>query len=97
MWELGTSIYLAVASGYPSKMIAVFRLDVETSAEGETTYNWVREDDLAEGQDLSNLKVFIVSNEKLVHLYAVRYVMMCLIFSYPSSYLCSVAQRFGGQ
>ena len=74
MWELGDSVYLAVVSGHPNKMIAVFRLDLDTNSEGETSFSWHREDDLAVGQELSNLKAFKFSNGTSVHahLYAVR-------------------------
>ena len=74
MWELGSSVYLAVVSGHPNKMIAVFRLDLDTNSEGETSFSWHREEDLAVGQELSNLKAFKFSNGTSVHahLYAVR-------------------------
>ena len=77
MWELGTGIFLAVASGFPNKMIAVFRYDRRDPAKG-----WEREDDLAVGQDVSKLKAFTFSNltETHTHLYAVRYYDHCIGF-----------------
>ena len=73
MWELGNRIYLAVASGYPNKMIAVFRLD--RGEVNNPSYTWTREADLEKGNDVCNLKVFTFPNgaEKHVHLYTVRY------------------------
>jgi len=69
MWEVGTGIYLAVASGFPNKMIAVFRYDRTNPAQG-----WVRENDLETGEDISHLKAFTFSNLTKIHthLYAVR-------------------------
>ena len=77
MWELGTGIYLAVASGFPNKMIAVFRYDRRDPAKG-----WKREEDLAVDQDVSNLKAFTFSNltKTHTHLYAVRYNDHCIEF-----------------
>ena len=73
MWELGSTIYLAVASGYPNKMIAVFRLDHDEV--NAPKYTWTREADLEEDNDVSNLKVFTFpyGTEEHVHLYTVRY------------------------
>lgn len=70
MWEVGTGIYLAVASGFPNKLIAVFRYDRTDPSQG-----WVRENDLEVGEDLSHLKAFTFSNLTKIHthLYAVRY------------------------
>merc|ERR1719239_326831 len=72
MWEIGSSIYLAVASGYPNKMIAVFRLDHDEV--NAPKYTWTREADLEMGNDVGNLKVFTFpyGAEKHVHLYTVR-------------------------
>ena len=73
MWELGNRIYLAVASGYPNKMIAVFRLDHNEA--GTPRYTWTREADLEKGNEVSNLKTFGFTNgtDKHSHLYVVRY------------------------
>ena len=75
MWELGNSIYLAVASGYPNKMVAVFRLDHNEVS--KPRYTWTREADLEKGNVISQLKVFTFSNlngtEEQSHLYVVRY------------------------
>ena len=75
MWELGSSVYLAVACGYPNKMIAVFRLDHNES--GTPRYTWTREADLEKGNNINKLKVFSFSNltgtEEQSHLYVVRY------------------------
>ena len=83
MWELGTSIYLAVASGYPNKMIAVFRLDHNEA--DKPKYTWTREADLEKGKDVCNLKVFGFSNgtEKHSHLYTVRYCDALIILFHP--------------
>ena len=83
MWELGNSIYLAVASGYPNKMIAVFRLDHNEA--DKPKYTWTREADLEKGNDVCNLKVFGFSNgtEEHSHLYTVRYSSAETILFHP--------------
>ena len=91
MWEIGTGIYLAVASGFPNKMIAVFRYDRRDPAKG-----WEREDDLAVNQDVSHLKAFTFSNltKTHTHLYAVRYDDHCIEFV-PIQYLLNSSEIWG--
>ena len=75
MRELGSRIYLAVASGFPNKMITVFRPDHN---ENDTPrYTWTREADLEKGNEVSNLKTFGFTNgtDKHSNLYFVRYIL----------------------
>lgn len=72
MWELGGRIYLAVASGYPHKKIAVFRLDHN---EADIPNNWTRDLDLQTTSHIGTLRLVIFSDgtEKQSHLSIVRY------------------------